>query len=53
MVAGLAYYLSMKLPGGMERMGALKAVYDETMQMAMDEDREKASLRLVPYQGYV
>lgn len=53
MVAGLAYYLSMKLPGGMERMGALKAVYDETMQMAMDEDREKASLRLVPYQGYM
>lgn len=52
MVAGLAYYLSMKLPGGMERMGALKAVYDETMQMAMDEDREKAPLRLVPYMGY-
>lgn len=53
MVAGLAYYLSMKLPGGMERMGALKAVYDETMQMAMDEDREKTSLRLVPYAGYM
>jgi len=53
MVAGLAYYLSMKLPGGMERMGALKAVYDETMQMAMDEDREKTSLRLVPFAGYM
>lgn len=52
MVAGLAYYLSMKLPGGMERMGALKAVYDETMQMAMEEDRDKAPLRLVPYMGY-
>jgi hypothetical protein len=52
MVAGLAYYLSMKLPGGMERMNALKAVYDETMQMAMDEDRDKTSLRLVPYMGY-
>ncbi len=51
MVAGLAYYLSMKLPGGMERMGALKAVYDETMQMAMDEDRDKAPMRLVPYVG--
>lgn len=53
MVAGLAYYLSMKLPGGMERMPALKAVYDETMQMAMEEDREKSSLRLVPYVGYM
>lgn len=52
MVAGLAYYLSMKLPGGMERMAALKAVYDETMQMAMDEDRDKAPMRLVPYMGY-
>jgi hypothetical protein len=51
MIAGLAYYLSMKLPGGMERMGALKAVYDETMQLAMDEDREKSPLRLVPYVG--
>jgi hypothetical protein len=49
MVAGLAYYASMKLPGGMERMPALKAIYDETMQMAMDEDRDKASMRLVPY----
>jgi len=53
MVAGLAYYLSMKLPGGMERMGALKSIYDETMQMAMDEDREKSSLRLVPYVGSI
>jgi hypothetical protein len=53
MVAGLAYYLSMKLPGGMERMQALKAIYDETMQMAMDEDRDKASMRLVPRIGRV
>lgn len=53
MVAGLAYYLSMKLPGGLERMPALKAMYDETMQAAMDEDREKAPLRLVPAPGWV
>lgn len=49
MIAGLAYYLSMKLPGGMERMPMLKAAYDEAMQLAMDEDREKASMRLVPH----
>lgn len=48
MIAGLAYYLSMKLPGGMERMPTLKAIYDETMQLAMDEDRERAAVRMVP-----
>jgi hypothetical protein len=52
MVAGLAYYLSMKLPGGLERMGMLKAMYDETMQNAIEEDREKAPMRLVPYIGF-
>jgi hypothetical protein len=53
LVAGLAYYLSMKLPGGMERLGALKAVYDETLQLAMDEDREKAPVRFVPGPGWL
>jgi len=33
-------------------MGVLKAMYDETMQIAMDEDREKAPMRLVPYIGF-
>ena len=53
MVAGLAYYLSMKVPGGMERMQALKLQYDETWQMAIDEDREKASVRWVPRRQYI
>lgn len=52
MVAGLAYYLSLKLPGGLERMATLKAMYDETMQHTIDEDREKAPMRLVPYIGF-
>lgn len=51
-VAGLAYYLALKVPGGLERLQVLKAQYDETMQLAMDEDRTKTSLRLVPYRGY-
>jgi hypothetical protein len=53
MVAGLAYYLSMKIPGGIERMGALKAQYDEAWQLASDEDREKASVRFVPRQQFI
>jgi hypothetical protein len=48
LVAGLAYYLSMKVQGALERMPALKAQYDEFWQMAADEDREKAPIRLVP-----
>jgi hypothetical protein len=49
LVAGLAYYLSMKLPGvDMQRAVALKAVYDEQFQLAADENREKAPVRMVP-----
>jgi hypothetical protein len=52
LVAGLAYHLSMKLPNALERVGMLKAVYDEQWGMASDEDREKASLRLAPRQMF-
>ena len=49
LVAGLAYYLSMKLPGmDLQRAQALKAVYDEQFQLAADENREKAPVRMVP-----
>lgn len=50
LVAGLAYHLSLKIPGAMERTMALKAMYDEVWQQAADEDREKAPLRLAPRQ---
>jgi hypothetical protein len=53
MVAGLSYYLSMKLPGGGERMTVLKAQYDEAWQLAADEDREKAAVRFVPRKAYI
>ena len=53
MVAGLAYYLSMKVPGAAERMPALKAQYDEAWQLASDEDREKAAVRFVPRRMYL
>lgn len=53
MIAGLAYYLSMKIPGAMDRMMALKAQYDEAWQLASDEDREKAAVRFVPRQQFI
>lgn len=53
MVAGLAYYLSLKIPGAYERMPMLKAQYDEAWQAAADEDRDKASVRFVPRRAYI
>lgn len=52
MVAGLAYHLSLKIPGAMERTPLLKAMYDEQWQLAADEDREKAPLRIAPRQYF-
>jgi hypothetical protein len=53
MVAGLAYHLSMKLPGGLERMQVLKMQYDESWENASTEDREKAAVRFVPRQQFI
>jgi hypothetical protein len=53
MVAGLAYYLSMKIPGAEQRTPALKAVYEEEWLRAADEDREKAPVRFVPRQSFL
>jgi hypothetical protein len=54
LVAGLAYYLSMKLPGmDLQRATALKVVYDEQFQLAADENREKASVRMVPRVAFI
>ena len=49
MVAGLAYYLSMKLPDvDPNRIPMLKADYEQQLDLADGEDREKASFRWVP-----
>jgi hypothetical protein len=48
LVAGLAYYLSMKIPEAMGRIEMLKMAYEEQWLLASSEDREKASLRLAP-----
>ena len=53
LTAGLAYYLSMKIPGAMERMPMLKQQYDEAWELASTEDREKAAVRFVPRQMFI
>jgi hypothetical protein len=53
LISGLAYYLSMKIPGAMERMQVLKAQYDQDLELAMGEDREKAAVRFVPRQQFI
>lgn len=53
MVAGLAYYIALKVPGGMDRLMVLKQQYDEAWMTAADEDQERASLRLVPRQMFI
>lgn len=47
-IAGLAYKLSFKVPEGAARQAVLKAEYAEAWDMASGEDRERATLRLVP-----
>jgi hypothetical protein len=53
MVAGLAYYLALKLPNGAQRLDVLKAQYDEAWELASTEDREKAAVRFVPRHMFI
>jgi hypothetical protein len=53
MTAGLAYYLSMKLPGAETRIDMLKQIYDEQWMIAAEEDRDKSSVRFIPRQSFI
>jgi hypothetical protein len=53
MIAGLAAYLSLKVPGGLERNQMLQAQYDSAWDLAAGEDREKAAVRFVPRQQFI
>jgi hypothetical protein len=46
LAAGLAYYISVKRAP--DRMQMLKAIYEEELNRAMDEDRDRASFRVAP-----
>jgi hypothetical protein len=52
MVAGLAFMLSMKLPGAEVRTQMLKADYDDYWTRAAEEDRDKSPVRFVPRQMF-
>lgn len=52
-VAGLAYYIAMKVPELMPRIEMLKAMYEEQFALAAGEDREKAAVRFVPRQMFI
>jgi hypothetical protein len=53
MVAGLAYYLSMKIPGAEMRLPTLQAEYERQFELAATEDREKAADRFVPREQFI
>lgn len=49
MASGLAFYLAIKTPGADNRIPLLQAEYERQFMLAAEEDRERASLRIVPY----
>ena len=53
LVAGLAYYLALKVENGAQRLDILKAQYDDAWQLAAGEDQEHAALRFVPRQMFI
>lgn len=53
MVAGLAYYIAMKKPDLAPRLPLLKQEYEEQWQLAADQDREKAAIRIAPREMFI
>lgn len=53
LTTGLAYYLSMKTPEAFGRSQELMVEYEKQYALAAEEDRDRASIRLVPDIGYI
>ena len=51
MTSGLAYYIALKKNPG--KAGLLKQQYEQDFKLAADEDRNRASLHLVPHRSYL
>jgi hypothetical protein len=51
MIAGVAFYMAMKSidPNAQQRVPLLKAAYEEQFALASDEDRDRASVKWVPW----
>ena len=51
---GLSYYMSIKRPGvPADKIQFLKLNYEELLSRAMQEDRQRASMHVVPRLGYI
>lgn len=48
LVAGLSFYIAMKIPEGIDRAEKLKIEYESVFDLAALEDRDKSVFRLVP-----
>jgi hypothetical protein len=53
LVAGLAYYIALKIPEGISRLEILKQQYDEAWQNAANEDQDRSAVRFVPRQMFI
>jgi hypothetical protein len=53
LVAGLAYYLALKIPGADVRLPVLKEQYDQAWDLASSEDRDRSAVRFVPRQFFI
>lgn len=51
LIAGLAYYLSLKIAP--DRVGLLKEQYEEQWRFASEEDRDKSAVRFVPRRMFI
>lgn len=53
LVAGLAFYVAMKIPEGSGRIEGLQMEYERQFGLAMNEDRQRVGARFVPRIGHV
>jgi len=53
LVAGLSYYIALKVPDGLQRLDILKSQYDEAWLIAAGQDQESAAVRFVPRQMFI
>jgi hypothetical protein len=48
----LAYHIALKKPEVQDRISMLKDLADEAFQLAADENRDRASVRFIPFTDY-
>tara|TARA_R100000963_G_scaffold10220_1_gene7326 strand:+ start:451 stop:1134 length:684 start_codon:yes stop_codon:yes gene_type:complete len=54
LITGLAYHMGMKRPGvSIDRVGILKGQYDQELNNALEEDRQRSDLEIKPRLGYI